>query len=214
MALPSLAGDAVSMVEEASLAAPQPVAQAASAVLSQQKLRLSSRREGINPYQPGANRLISIQVPEQALREGWRCCWIEAFSRDTANALSAQYRKPVFGNEPDLIFDAARAESSLRQIAPGVFEGYISLQSARRAGSHSAHLYVHLYRLQEAGDAGDASRYRSAMQPFDRQRDRVARNFLDEPVLTVRFTYAASGALGGGTQAPPSQLPNYVPPRQ
>lgn len=206
MALLSSGARANSSAEETPLASPLAVLSAQNG----QKLRLSSRREGINPYLPGASHLISIQVPEVALREGWRCCWIEAFSRETANALSTQYGKSVLGNEPDLIFDAARTESSLRQIAPGIFTGYLALDSMQRAGSHAARLYVHLYRL----DAGEASRYRPVSPQFDRSRERVARNFLDEPVLTVRFMYAANGALRDRSQVPPSQLPNYAPPRQ
>jgi hypothetical protein len=206
-ALLSTGACASSSAEETPLAGPQ----WASTAQTGQKLRLSSRREGINPYLPGASHLISIQIPEEALREGWRCCWIEAFSRETANALSAQYGKTVFGNESDLIFDAARTESSLRQVAPGIFTGYLALDSVRRTGSHSVRLYVHLYRLE---DAGDASFYRPVSPQSDRSRDRIARNFLDEPVLTVRFMYAANGGLPNRTQAPPSQLPNYAPPRQ
>lgn len=204
--MPSGAG-ANSNAEETPLASPL----VTSSTQAGQKLRLSSRREGFNPYLAVASHLISIQVPEEALREGWRCCWIEAFSRETANALASQYGKSVVGNEPDVLFDAARTESSLRQVAPGIFSGYLALDSMRRTGSHAVRLYVHLYRLE---DAGDASRYRPVLPQFDRSRERIARNFLDEPVLTVRFMYAANGGLPNRTQAPPSQLPNYAPPRQ
>jgi len=175
-----------------------------------EKLRISTRREGINPYLPGANHLISIQVPEATLQEGWRCCWIEAFSLETARALSEQYRKPVQGNSPDVFLDAVRTESSLRQVAPGRFQGYLALQSSRHAGSHSAKLYVHLYRLESPDGA---ARYRAPFPSLERGLDRIARNFLEEPVLTVRFAYSQGHDQAGRNQAPPSQLPNYAPPR-
>ena len=174
------------------------------------KLRLSTRLEGINLYLPGANHLISIQVPESALQEGWRCCWIEAFSLETARALSEQYRKPVYGNGPDVLLDSMRTESSLRQVAPGRFQGYLALQSPKRIGSHAAKLYVHLYRLD---NPDDAAQYRAPFPSRERGLERIARNFLDEPVLTVRFAYSQGHDHAGRNQAPPSQLPNYAPPR-
>lgn len=198
---------ATSIAEETPLASPQAI----FSTQSGQKLRLSSRRLGINPYRPGANYVVSIQVPTEALREGWRCCWIEAFSRETANALSAQYGRTIIGNDPEVIFDAARTESFLRQVAPGVFESTLALDSLHRTGSHAARLYVHLYRF---ADSSDVPSDRSLSPQFDRSRERVARNFLDEPVLTVRFMYATRGAVPDRIQAPPSQLPNSAPPRR
>ena len=181
-------------------------------------LMLSTRREGINPYLPGAYHVISIRVPEEALQQGWRCCWIEAFSRETAGALSAQYRKPVAGNDADLVFDAARTESLLRQVAPGIFEAPLMLGSVRRAGNHAARLYVHLYRSNDdtGSDTGQGSRPAGLGQrsPAASERHRFARNFLDEPVLTVRFMTAPAGAAQGDAGAPPSQLPHYAPPRR
>ncbi|MBL8524743.1 MAG: hypothetical protein JNN20_13715 [Betaproteobacteria bacterium] len=199
--------------EETTLASPYAIQGAQSG----QKLRVSSRREGIYPYLPGASYVISIRVPEQALREGWRCCWIDAFSRETANRLSAQYGKSVIGNEVDLVVDAAQAESSLRQITPDLFEGYVRLASIQRAGSHAARLYVHLYRTDGVSDTAPAYEYGdprfSVRTSFvERGRYRYARNFLDEPVLTVRFAYPPN-ASSGRSGAPPSQLPNYAPPR-
>jgi len=179
-------------------------------------LRLSTRREGINPYLPGAYHVISIRVPEEALQQGWRCCWIEAYSRETAAALSAQYGKPVAGNDADLLFDAARTESLLRQVAPGIYEAPLLLGSARRAGNHAARLHVHLYRSDDGtgSEAGQCSRPAGLGQrsPVTSERHRFARNFLDEPVLAVRFMTAPAGAAPGGAGVPPSQLPHYAPP--
>jgi hypothetical protein len=201
--------------DETALVAPQTNPSIAAAP-STQKLRLSSRREGIIPYLPGASHRISIRVPEEAIRQGWRCCWIDAFSRETANQLSAHYRKTVAGNDADVMFDAARAEASLRQVAPGVFEGYLPLASSRRVGSHAARLYVHLYRHGVGDGTGDvmlpddANEYSGALRgaAFERGRYRYARNFLDEPVLIVRFAYAPHRASVDRAGAPPSQLPN------
>lgn len=203
------------VIEETTLAAPQ-ARQASAAAPSTQKLRLSSRREGIIPYLPGASYRISIRVPEEAIRQGWRCCWIDAFSRDTASQLSVQYRKTVVGNEADVILDAARAEASLRQIAPGVFEGYLPLASTRRTGSHAARLYVHLYRNGIGDGPGDVMLPDDGIENggsprgagYERGRYRYARNFLDEPVLTVRFAYAPNGTAVDRRGSPPSQLPH------
>ncbi len=183
-------------------------------------LRLSTRREGSNPQLPGAYHVISIRVPEEALLQGWRCCWIEAYSRETAAALSAQYGKPVAGNDADLLFDAARTESLLRQVAPGIYEAPLLLGSARRAGNHAARFHVHLYRSDDGTGSGTDTGQRSRLAglgprfPAAHERDRIARNFLDEPVLTVRFMTAPAGPAPGGAGVPPSQLPHHAPPRR
>ncbi len=207
---------AEAIVDGAALAAPS----RATTPGENRNLRLSTRREGINPNLPGANHVITIRVPEEALQQGWRCCWIEAFSRETAGVLSAQYGKAVAGNDADLVFDASGTESSLRQVAPGIFEAALMVGSARRTGNLSARLYVHLYRsgtgIDSVPDAGQSRRSAAVGQwaPAAHERHRFARNFLDEPVLTVRFMSSPAGAAQGETNVPPSQLPHYAPPRR
>ena len=203
----------------------QPVLAGAAAPVPSQggaSLHLSSRREGAFPYLPNAAYVITIRVPEEASREGWRCCWIEAYSKETAKLLSAQYRKTVIGNDPDMIFDAARTEASIRQIAPGIYEGYLALGGTRIARNYAARLYIHLYRLVGPVDGLDVAQ--GEMLFAARTHDRVARNFLNEPVLNVRFMYQPrngwdneNGTRYGQpdlTGSPPSQLPNYAPPSQ
>lgn len=182
------------------------------------RLELSTRREGIVPYLPHASHVITINAPESALRQGWRCCWIEAYSLEDAKILSTKFTKSVHGNPPDIVFDATRTEASIRQIAPNIFRAYLAIGSTRNEGSHLARLYVHLYRNEEteiitehgakhARQRSDASDYAS-----ERKGNRVALNFLEESVLPIRFTYAPTGYNWGTANRPrdavPSQLPN------
>ena len=186
---------------------------------SSKKLQIFQRREGFVPYLPGASYAITIRAPESALQQGWRCCWIEAYSVQAAAALSAEYGKPVRSNPPDLLFDSARTEASIRQIAPGSFTASLALGSARNEGSHLAQLYVHLYRPSTSGESpADEDRGENRKSAFyERARYRVARNFLEEPALTVRFMYRPKDYQPSTADQirtpPPSQLPNYAPPR-
>jgi hypothetical protein len=159
-------------------------------------LKVTVRREGVVPYLPHASYRISIQAPPEKLLEGWRCCWIEAFSRPTAKALSAQWQTSVAGNDPQVQLDANRSEHSLREVAPGRFEGNLWLSARQAAGSHTARIYIHLY------------------QPQDGHATRIASQFLQDPFISVRFMYPhvpqplplRPGDVVPG--APPSQLPS------
>ncbi len=183
------------------------------------KLQIFQRRDGFVPYLPDASYAITIRAPESALQQGWRCCWIEAYSTQTATALSAEYGKPVRSNPPDVLFDSARTEASIRQIAPGSFTAYLALRSARNEGSHLAQLYVHLYRPSSDGESSaeeDRGEIRKSAR-YERARYRVARNFLEEPALTIRFIYRPKdyqSSTADRIRTPPaSQLPNYAQPR-
>lgn len=159
--------------------------------------------------QPPMSIVATVRVPQTALQLGWRCCWIEAYSQDVARQLSAQFGRPVVGNADDLLFDAATTESSIRQIAPGVYEIPLRLSSRRRSGNQPARLYVHLYRNLNQGlvNHEDDGRRAHPYTAYFIQRDREARSFLDEPVLNVSFP--VSELVRGSQQlSVPSQLPN------
>lgn len=156
-------------------------------------LQISVRREGFVPYMPHASYRINIKVPEAKLYEGWRCCWIEAFSRPVAAQLSLQEQKTVAGNDVDVLLDSRRTEASIRELAPGIFEGSLFLSSTQGWGSRAARIYVHLYQPAEG----------------------VVNDFLLDPFITVRFMYPprpVQPSLRPGDTvpgAPPSQLPHY-----
>lgn len=196
-----------------------PAGQLSAVNQSGTKLQIFQRRDGFVPYFPDASYTITIRAPESALQQGWRCCWIEAYSTQTAAALSAEYRKAVRSNPPDVLFDSARTEASIRQIAPASFTANLVLGSARYEGSHLAQLYVHLYRPTTSGESpADEDRGENIKSAFyERARYRVARNFLEEPALTVRFIYRPKDyqpSTADQIRTPPSsQLPNYAPPR-
>lgn len=177
-------------------------------------LQVSVRREGFVPYMPHASYRINIKVPQAKLQEGWRCCWIEAFSRPVAALLSQQELKTVAGNDVDVQLDSERTEYSLRELAPGNFEGALYLSSTQGWGTRAARIYVHLYQSAEGVDSmydPRTERYRV----LGRQGNRVANDFLLDPFITVRFMYAPRPAQpplrsdGTVPGAPPSQLPHY-----
>jgi hypothetical protein len=179
------------------------------------RLELSARRDGIVPYLPHARHVITIRAPESALQQGWRCCWIEAYSLENAKILSGKFTKPVQGNPPDIVFDATRTEASIRQIAPDIFQADVAIGSTRSEGSHLARLYVHLYRIEETGINADYdvthTRHRTSTS------NRVALNFLEASSLPIRFTYAPPGHNWTPANTPrnavPSQLPNRAAPQ-
>ena len=187
---------ALAAVALGTLLATTPFATGAAEPEPHATLKVTVRREGVVPYLPHASYRISIQVPPERLLEGWRCCWIEAFSKPTAAALSAQWQTGVAGNDPQVQLDANRSEHSLREVAPGRFEGNLWLSARQAAGSHTARIYVHLYQLQ------------------DGYGPRIASHFLQDPFIAVRFMYPRMpqplplrpGDVVPG--APPSQLPS------
>lgn len=180
-------------------------------------LQISVRREGFVPYMPHASYRINIKVPEAKLYEGWRCCWIEAFSRPVAAQLSLQEQKTVAGNDVDVQLDSGRTEASIRELAPGIFEGSLFMSSTQGWGSRAARIYVHLYQPLEGID----SQYDPRMERYrglGRPDNRVASDFLLDPFITVRFMYPPrplhpnQPPLRPGETvpgAPPSQLPHY-----
>jgi hypothetical protein len=161
--------------------------------------------------QPPMIVVATVRVPQTALQLGWRCCWIEAYSQDVARQLSAQFGRTVVGNADDLLFDAATTESSIRQIAPSVYEIPLALSSRRQSGNQPARLYVHLYRSVSQGSAhhddGRSALSYNGYTSYFVQRDREARYFLDEPVLNVSFPISAL-PRGPQQSSVPSQLPN------
>ncbi len=175
-------------------------------------LKVNVRREGFVPYMPHANYRITIQVPEAKLQEGWRCCWIEAYPHAVAAVLARQEQKPVAGNDSDIQLDADRTETSLREMAPGIFGGDLFVASTQPWGSHTARIYVHLY--QNANGA-DGTAYAEPAQRYRVPGNRIASEFLRDPAITVRFLYPprpAQPALRPGDTvpgAPPSQLSHY-----
>lgn len=177
-------------------------------------LQVSVRREGFVPYMPHANYRITIQVPEAKLYEGWRCCWIEAFSRPVAAQLSLQEQKTVAGNDVDVQLDSERTESSIRELAPGIFEGTLFLSSTQGWGSRAARIYVHLYQPATGVESTPYEQRPERYHGLGRQDKRVAHDFLMDPFITVRFMYPPrpqpairpDGTVPG---APPSQLPHY-----
>jgi hypothetical protein len=176
--------------------APVTVTELAQATQSA-RLQVTVRREGFVPYMPHANYRISIQAPPELLAQGWRCCWIEAYSKPTAALLRKQWKKFVAGNEPNVLLDAARSEASLRQVGLGLFDGYLSLSSPKETGSHIARIYVHLYQAQDV------------------YIERTAYEFLHAPFVTVRFMYAPNSPHDAPYPrttvpgAPLSQLPQF-----
>lgn len=177
-------------------------------------LQVSVRRESFGSYMPRAGYRINIRVPQAKLQEGWRCCWIEAYSRPVAALLSEQEQKTVAGNDANVQLDSERTESSLRELAPGIFEGALYLSSTQEWGSHAARIYVHLYQSADRVDSPydpRTERYRG----LGRQGNRVASDFLLDPFITVRFMYSPRPAQpplrsdGTVPGAPPSQLPHY-----
>lgn len=182
---------------------------------SASRLELSARREGIAPYLPNARHIITMTAPESALQQGWRCCWIEAYSFENAKLLSDKFAKSVQGNPPDIIFDAVRTEASIRQIAPNIFQADVAIGSSRGEGSHSARLYVHLYRHGEIDINAD---YNVAhTRHTTSTSNRLALDFLEASALPIRFTYAPPGQSLRPTSTPrgtvPSQLPNRAAPQ-
>jgi hypothetical protein len=181
-------------------------------------LQVTVRREGFVPYVPHARYRINIQVPQAKLLEGWRCCWLEAFSRPVAAQLSLQAQKTVAGNDVDVQLDAWRTESSIRELAPGLFEGELFLSSTQGWGNHAARIYVHLYQAAQGMDNAYDPRTEHLRGP-GRPDNRVADDFLRDPFITVRFMYAPrplqpsfQPPLRPGDTvpgAPPSQLPHY-----
>ncbi|MBC7917429.1 MAG: hypothetical protein H7Y28_06440 [Rhodoferax sp.] len=176
-------------------------------------LQVSVWREGFVPYMPHASYRINVKVPQAKLQEGWRCCWIEAFSRPVATLLTSQEQRTVAGNDVDVQLDSERTEYSLRELAPGIFEGSLYLSSTQGWGSRAARIYVHLYQNAEGVDSPydpRTERYRG----LGRQGNRVASDFLLDPFITVRFMYPPRPTQlpirPGDTVpgAPPSQLPN------
>jgi hypothetical protein len=186
----------------------------AAQAVDREPLQISVRREGFVPYVPHASYRINIKVPEAKLYEGWRCCWIEAFSRPVAAQLSLQEQKTVAGNDIDVQLDSGRTEASIRELAPGIFEGSLFLSSTQGWGSRAARIYVHLYQPAEGIDSPydpRTERYRG----LGRSDNRVASDFLLDPFITVRFMYPprpVQPPLRPGDTvpgAPPSQLPHY-----
>jgi hypothetical protein len=183
-----------------------------------EKLRLTTRTIKMDSSsnhwqrQPPMGIVLTVKVPLTALQQGWRCCWIEAYSHDAARQLSAQIGRTVLGNADDLLFDAAATESAIRQIAPGVYEVPLQLSSRRRSGNQPARLYVHLYRSLNQGSAhhehdGHSQLSVAGYASYFVQRDREARYFLDEPVLNVSFPISALPRASQQLSVP-SQLPN------
>jgi hypothetical protein len=159
--------------------------------------------------QPPMSIVATVRVPQTALQLGWRCCWIEAYSQDAARQLSAQIGRTVVGNADDLLFDVAATESSIRQVALGVYEIPLALSSRRRSGNQPARLYVHLYRNLNQGlvNHEDDGRRAHPYTAYFVQRDREARYFLDELVLNVSFPISALPRASQQLSVP-SQLPN------
>lgn len=186
-------------------------------------LELAARLEGLAPYLPDARYVITIAAPQFALQQGWRCCWIEAYSLENAKILSRKFMKSVQGNPPDIVFDAARTEASIRQIAPNIFQADVAIGSTRAEGGHLARLYVHLYRIEEVdissgnGIAHTKQRGNANDHGFEPASNRVALNFLEASALPIRFSYAPSGHNWGSANPPrdavPSQLPNRGAPQ-
>jgi hypothetical protein len=179
-----------------------------------EKLQISIRRVKAGSSTSGyANRqaatfiVATVKVPVQALQLGWRCCWVEGYGKEVARQLSTQFGRAVLGNTEDLIFDAFATEAAIRQIAPGVYEMPLAIGSRRRSGNQLARLYVHLYRSFAAGENfGEGHRDHQFMQFFS-QRDRAARYFLDEPVISVSVPIGTPSQRVPNNEVP-SQLPN------